>query len=189
MASVNKVMLLGNCGRDPEVRSFPDGGQVANVTIATSRRWKDKTSGEKMEETEWHRLVFHGRLAEVVGEYVSKGNPIFVEGRLRTRKYEKDGQTHYATEIVCDSLQLLGSKDDGGERGRQQERAAGPSSAAAQRNAYGDAKSGRAPAPKPAAQRTGFDDMDDDIQFASSCESFDAAGPLRKRMRRYGGDL
>jgi single-strand DNA-binding protein len=131
---------------------------VCNVTIATSRKWKDKTSGEKQEETEWHRLSFFGRLAEIAGEYIEKGKSIYVEGRLRTRKYtDKDGVERYTTEIICDQLVLLGSKGDGDDRGAKPAAAVG-------RNTYADAKSGRAPAPKPAAS-TGFDDMDEDPPF------------------------
>lgn len=153
MASVNKVILIGNLGRDPEVRYTPSGAAVANVTIATSRAWKDKTSGEKQEETEWHRLVFYDRLAEVVGEYATKGKPIYVEGRLKTRKWtDKEGVEKYTTEIVVEQLQLLGSREEGGER------PAKPRTG----NTYADAKSGKAPAAK---SGTGFDDMDDDIPF------------------------
>lgn len=159
MPSVNKVILLGNVGRDPELRTFPDGGTMCQVSIATSRAWKDKTSGEKMEETEWHRLVFRDRLAEVVGQYVTKGKPIYVEGRLKTRKYtDKDGSERYTTEILCHELQLLGSRDDGAAAPLPPARNAAPS-----RNGYADAKSGKAPAPK---SSTGFvDDMDDNIPF------------------------
>jgi single-strand DNA-binding protein len=119
MASVNKVILIGNVGREPELKYLTSGDAICNVTIATSESWKDKTTGEKVEKTEWHRLVFFKRLAEIAGEYALKGKPIYVEGRLQTRKYEKEGQTHYATEIVVDKLQLLGgrpSADDSEER-------------------------------------------------------------------------
>lgn len=111
MASVNKVILIGNAGRDPEVRYLADGKQVANLSIATTHAWNDKASGEKKEETEWHRVVFFERLAEIAGEYVKKGSPVYVEGRLQTRKWtDKDGQDRYTTQIVGDRLQLLGSK-------------------------------------------------------------------------------
>lgn len=109
MATLNKVQLIGNLGRDPEVRYTPNGTAVANVSIATTSTWKDK-AGERQEETEWHRAVFFGRLAEVVGEYMKKGSPLFVEGRLRTRKWDKDGQDHYSTEIVATDMQMLGAK-------------------------------------------------------------------------------
>ena len=160
MASVNKVILIGNLGRDPEVRYTPSGAAVCNVTIATSRQWKDKTSGEKQEETEWHRVVFYDRLAEIAGEYLKKGRPVYVEGRLKTRKWQdKEGVDKYTTEIVADQMQLLGSREGmgGGDAeggGAARERSAAP----AQRPAAGG---------KPASQKssTGFDDMDDDIPF------------------------
>ena len=158
MASVNKVILIGNLGRDPEVRYAPSGSAICNVTIATSRQWKDKTSGERQEETEWHRVVFYDRLAEIAGEYLKKGRPVYVEGRLKTRKWtDKDGVEKYTTEIVADQMQLLGSRegmgDGGGEGGGGGMRSSAPAS--------------RPATSKPAAQKssTGFDDMDDDIPF------------------------
>jgi single-strand DNA-binding protein len=158
MPSVNKVILVGNLGRDPETRVFPDGGTICNVTIATSRQWKDKTSGEKQEETEWHRVVFRDRLAEIAGEYLRKGRSVYVEGRLKTRKYtDKDGVEKYATEVVATEMQLLGSREgmgDGESRG-------GGSGAPASRPAT--AGGGSRPAPQKSS--TGFDDMDDDIPF------------------------
>ncbi len=123
MASVNKVILVGNLGRDPEMRSFPNGGQVCNVTIATTDKWKDKQSNEPREHTEWHRLVFNDRLAEIAGQYLKKGSQIYVEGSIRTRKYtDKDGVEKFATDIRVDQMQMLGSRqgmggpgdDDGG---------------------------------------------------------------------------
>lgn len=137
MASVNKVILVGNLGRDPEMRSFPSGDQVANVTLATTDKWKDKQSGEDREHTEWHRLVFNGRLAEIVGQYLRKGAQIYVEGSIRTRKWQdkESGQDRYQTEVRVDQMQMLGSKqsnDDGGESRapapapRQQQRAPAP---------------------------------------------------------------
>jgi single-strand DNA-binding protein len=157
MASVNKVILIGNLGRDPEMRSFPDGGTICNVTLATTRSWKDKNSGERVEETEWHRIVFRDRLAEIAGEYLKKGKQVYIEGRLKTRKYtDKDGVEKYATEIVASDMTMLGSRegmgggDEGGGYSRPAARPAAPSS----------------PAAKPAAKSsTGFDDMDDDIPF------------------------
>ena len=155
MASVNKVILIGNLGRDPEVRYATSGSAICNVTIATSRQWKDKTSGERQEETEWHRVVFYDRLAEIAGEYLKKGRPVYVEGRMKTRKWtDKDGVEKYTTEIVADQMQLLGSREgmgDGESRG-------------------GGAPARSAPASRPSsapAQKssTGFDDMDDDIPF------------------------
>lgn len=113
MASVNRVILIGNLGREPETRHSPSGTAVCNVSIATTRKWKDKASGEKREETDWHRVVFYDRLAEIAGEYLKKGNPVYVEGRLKTRKWtDKDGQDKYVTEIIAESLQLLGGRDD-----------------------------------------------------------------------------
>ena len=114
MASVNKVIVLGHLGKDPEVRYTAAGAAIANVTIATSRSWKEKASGDKMEETEWHRVVFYDRLAEIAGEYLKKGRPCYVEGRLKTRKWQdKDGIERYTTEVIAESLQLLGGREDG----------------------------------------------------------------------------
>ena len=112
---VNKVILIGNLGRDPEVRYSPSGSAVANVTLATSESWKDKNSGEKQEKTEWHRVVFFGRLAEIAGEYLKKGSQVFVEGRLQTRKWQdKEGKDRYTTEIVANEMQMLGSRGGAG---------------------------------------------------------------------------
>lgn len=150
MASVNKVLLIGNLGRDPETRYMPDGGAVTNVSIATSDSWIDKASGEKKEAVEWHRVVFFNRLAEVVGEYLKKGSQVYVEGRLRTRKWQdREGQDKYTTEIVGDKMQMLGGRprEDGGDAGRSEDRAQ-DSAPAAER--------------KPAGK---FDDMEDDIPF------------------------
>jgi len=162
MASVNKVILIGNLGKDPEVRYAPSGSAICNVTIATSRQWKDKTSGERQEETEWHRVVFFDRLAEIAGEYLKKGRPVYVEGRLRTRKWtDKDGVEKYTTEITATDMQLLGGREGGGGggggSGDEMGAAPAPRSAPPARSA---------PAPKPAPKSsTGFDDMDDDIPF------------------------
>lgn len=114
MASLNKVMLIGHLGRDPEPRTFPDGGMVTNVSIATTERWKDRQSGEMREATEWHNLVFNGRLAEIAAQYLRKGSPVYIEGRLRTRKWQdKNGQDRYTTEIRVDEMKMLGSRADG----------------------------------------------------------------------------
>ena len=159
MASVNKVILIGNLGRDPEVRYAPSGSAICNATVATSRQWKDKTSGERQEETEWHRVVFYDRLAEIAGEYLKKGRPVYVEGRLKTRKWtDKEGVERYTTEIVADQMQLLGSREGmGGDDMGGGGGSAAPRSAPAPRPA---------PASKPAAKSsTGFDDMEDDIPF------------------------
>src|ERR1700693_6561315 len=116
MASVNKVILVGNLGRDPETRYAPEGGAITNVSIATTDTWKDKTSGEKQERTEWHRVVFFNRLAEIAGEYLKKGSQVYVEGALRTRKWtDKEGQERYTTEIVADRMQMLGSRAGSGD--------------------------------------------------------------------------
>ena len=169
MASVNKVIIVGNLGKDPEVRYMPSGSALCNVSVATTRQWKDKTSGEKQQETEWHRVTFFDRMAEIAGEYLKKGSAVYVEGRLKTRKYtDKDGVEKYSTDIVAVEMQLLGGRDMGGGGGRdmsgsddmgepQQRSAPAPRSAAPARSA---------PAPRPPAKSsTGFDDMDDDIPF------------------------
>jgi len=156
MASVNKVILIGNLGRDPEVRYFPDGGAMCTVSIATTRNWKNRDSGEKQEETEWHRVVFRERLAEIAGQYLKKGKPVYIEGRLKTRKWQdKDGRDVYTTEIIAEQLQMLGSRD-AGESADEQEQGGhqGEGKGAAARASATAAKSG-----------TGFDDMDDDIPF------------------------
>jgi single-strand DNA-binding protein len=129
---VNKVILVGNLGSDPEIKYMPSGDAVCNVSIATSESWKDKQSGEKVEHTEWHRVVMFRRLAEIAGEYLRKGSQVYIEGKLKTRKYEKDGQTHYTTEIEAREMQMLGSR--GGSAGMsappQQVAAAGGGGAA-----------------------------------------------------------
>lgn len=115
---VNKVILVGNLGADPETRYMPSGDAVTNIRIATSESWKDKQTGEQQERTEWHRITFYKRLAEIAAEYLRKGSQVYVEGRLRTRTYDKEGQTHYSTEIIADSMQMLGSRGGaGGSRG------------------------------------------------------------------------
>lgn len=115
MASVNKVIVLGNLGTDPEVRYMPSGGAVVNLSIATTSQWKDKSSGERREKTEWHRVVLYNRLAEVAGEYLRKGRSVYIEGRLETRKWQdKDGTDRYSTEIIGDQMQMIGGRDGGG---------------------------------------------------------------------------
>jgi len=155
MASVNKVILVGNLGRDPEMRTFPSGDQVANVTIACTDKWKDKQTGEAKEHTEWVRLVFNGRLAEIAGQYLRKGSQIYVEGSIRTRKWQDQstGQDRYSTEIRVDQMQMLGGRSEGGAAPAP---AARPAPAPRQ-----------APAPPPAQRSagSGFDDMDDSIPF------------------------
>jgi single-strand DNA-binding protein len=165
MASINKVILVGNLGRDPETRYLPDGGAVTNVSIATTDTWKDKTSGEKKEATEWHRVVFFNRLAEIAGEYLKKGSQVYVEGRLRTRKWQdKEGQDKYTTEIVCDTMQMLGGRQGMGEGGaRGAERGGDRGESSESRGA--PPPEGR-PAPAGAKKPAGkFDDMEDDIPF------------------------
>ena len=165
MASVNKVILVGNLGRDPETRYATSGSAICNITVATSRQWKDKTSGEKKEETEWHRVVFYDRLAEIAGEYLKKGRPVYVEGRLKTRKWQdKEGQDRYTTEIVAEQMQLLGSREGAGGggdaefNGPRAETGGGGGAAKGGVGAKGgDAKAGGA---KPKT-----DDFDDDIPF------------------------
>ncbi len=116
MASVNKVIIVGNLGRDPETRYLPSGEAVTNISVATTDTWKDKTSGEKKEATEWHRVSFFGRLAEIAGEYLKKGSQVYVEGQLRTRKWQdKEGKDRYTTEIRADTMQMLGSRAGAGE--------------------------------------------------------------------------
>ncbi len=112
MAGVNKVILVGNLGRDPEIRYMPDGTAVANFSIATSDEWKDKNTGEKKSKTEWHRIVAFRRLGEICGEYLSKGKQVYIEGKLQTRSWEKDGVTRYTTEILADKMQMLGSRGE-----------------------------------------------------------------------------
>jgi single-strand DNA-binding protein len=149
MSSVNKVILIGNLGKDPEVRYAPSGSAIANITLATSRSWKDKTSGERQEETEWHRVVFFDKLAEVVGQHLKKGSKVYVEGRLKTRKWaDKDGVEKYTTEVMAGELTMLG------DRATQD----------------GSPAQSKAPAPPPAAthharSRAASGDMEDDIPF------------------------
>jgi single-strand DNA-binding protein len=156
MASVNKVIIVGNLGADPETRYTPSGDAVTNIRVATTDRWKDKASGEMKEATEWHRISFFGRLAEIAGEYLKKGSQVYVEGSLRTRKWQdKDGQDRYSTEIRADVMQMLGRREGGGEpraeSGEMRGERAAPKAAEA-----------KAPAKKPAGK---FDDMEDDIPF------------------------
>ena len=158
MASVNKVILVGNLGRDPETRYMPDGGAITNVSIATTENWKDK-NGEKQEKTEWHRVAFFGKLAEIAGEYLKKGSQVYVEGRLQTRKWQdKDGQDKYTTEIVANAMQMLGSRQVMGGGGVDRDMGGEREPAAARSGGGGAAK----PAGKPGGK---FDDFEDDIPF------------------------
>ncbi len=179
MASVNKVILIGNLGRDPEVRYNPSGGAWCTLSVATTRNWKNRETGERQEETEWHRVVLNDRLAEIAGEFLKKGRPVYIEGRLKTRKWQdKEGRDTYTTEVIGDQLQLLGGREGmggdeaggggggafvrgggGDDMGGASARPARPAPAAGARPA-----APRAPAAAPKAA-TGFDDMDDDIPF------------------------
>jgi single-strand DNA-binding protein len=172
MASVNKVILVGNLGADPEVRYLPSGDAVANIRLATTDRYKDKASGEFKEMTEWHRVAFFGRLAEIVSEYLKKGSSVYIEGRIRTRKWQaQDGTDRYSTEIVADQMQMLGGRsggasmggDDGGYSREPAEPRGGRASGGggAPRAASGGGGGGRSSAPAGG----GFDEMDDDIPF------------------------
>ena len=147
--SVNKVILVGRCGQDPEVR-YPPTGAITSITVATSESWKDKVTGEKKELTEWHRISFFGKLAEIAGQYLKKGSQVYIEGKLRTNKYtDRDGIERYQTGIIADTMQMLGSRQDSSNV---------PQSSG--RNSYSDAKqTGRRPAPQPE------NDMDEDIPF------------------------
>ncbi|AIO75255.1 single-stranded DNA-binding protein [Burkholderia multivorans] len=181
MASVNKVILVGNLGADPEVRYLPSGDAVANIRLATTDRYKDKASGEFKEMTEWHRVAFFGRLAEIVSEYLKKGSSVYIEGRIRTRKWQgQDGQDRYSTEIVADQMQMLGGRGGsggggggdeggygggygggGGGRGEQMERGGGGARASGAARGGGGGGQSRPSAPAGG----GFDEMDDDIPF------------------------
>ncbi len=140
MRGVNKVIIVENLGQDPDTKYMPSGDAVTNISVATSESWKDKQTGEKKERTEWHRVVFFKRLAEVAAEYLRKGSQVYIEGKLRTQKWEKDGQTHYKTEIVAHEMQMLGGRGDGNQGAKR--------------------PSDNAPS------KPGPDDFDDDIPFA-----------------------
>ena len=188
MASVNKVIIVGNLGRDPETRTFPSGDMVANVRIATTDRWKDRETGENKEATEWHSVVFNGRLAEIVGQYLRKGSQVYVEGSLRTRKWtDQSGQERYTTEIRADSMQMLGSRQDGGGQrdnggyddrvGRQQQQRQQPQQPQQRQAPQGQQRGNGGYQQQPQSQQqpqrqqeyrgggSGFDDMSDDIPF------------------------
>ncbi|WHQ42434.1 single-stranded DNA-binding protein [Alcaligenes faecalis] len=172
MASVNKVILVGNLGRDPEVRYSSEGSAICNISIATTSQWKDRTSGERREETEWHRVVFYNRLAEIAGEYLRKGRPVYVEGRLRTRKWTgQDGQERFTTEIIAEQMQMLGGRDGGdmggGSMGGGEYGGGGggaPAPQRAQRPAPQQQQQQQAPRNN-APMSDNLADMDDDIPF------------------------
>lgn len=153
MASVNKVILVGNLGRDPEVRHSPDGAAMCSVSIATTSSWKDKNTGERRDETEWHRVSFFGRLAEIAGQYLKKGSAVYIEGRIKTRKWQdkETGQDRFSTDIIADQMQMLGGRDDSGAQGSDQAPQARQSQAPQRQ--------------RPAAPPANMMDMDDDIPF------------------------
>ncbi len=169
MASINKVILVGNLGQDPEVKYMPSGGAVTNISIATTDTWKDKTTGEKKENTEWHRVVFFNRLAEIVGEYLRKGSQVYIEGNLRTRKWQdQSGADRYSTEIVAREMQMLGGRAGGSsdfapQQQQSQQGGGAPQQSAPQQNAPQQ----QAPqqAPQQSAPPQNFDNFDDDIPF------------------------
>lgn len=162
MASVNKVILVGNLGADPETRYMPNGDAVANIRLATTESWKDKASGEKREITEWHRVVFYRKLAEIAGQYLKKGSAVYVEGRIRTRKWQdKEGQERYTTEIEASEMQMLGGRQSMGSSGGEAEYGGSmPSSGSSSAPSGGGSSR-----PAPAKKTPSFDDMDDDIPF------------------------
>ncbi len=152
MRGVNKVILVGNLGQDPESRSFPDGGSVCNISVATSESWKDKQTGQQQERTEWHRVVFRQRLAEIAAQYLKKGSKVYIEGKLQTRKWtNQQGQDQYTTEIVAREMQMLDSRSD--------------NEPAPQQQGYQQAPQQAAPQQAPQQAPGGFDDFDDDIPF------------------------
>ncbi|QAU35841.1 single-stranded DNA-binding protein [Janthinobacterium sp. 17J80-10] len=160
MASVNKAIIVGNLGRDPETRYMPNGDAVTNIAVATTENWKDKNTGEKKELTEWHRITFYRKLAEIAGQYLKKGSQVYIEGRLQTRKWtDKDGAERYTTEIIADSMQMLGGRQGmgGGNAAPDEEYSQAPA-----RQSSGGAGAASRPASKPAPN---FSDMDDDIPF------------------------
>lgn len=196
MASVNKVILVGNCGRDPEIRYLPDGRAVANVSIATTSRRKDRNTGETIEDTQWHRVTFYERLAEIVGEYVFKGNPIYIEGRLKYGKYtDQAGVEKPTCDIIATELQLLGSRDQGQQGGQQggqpqQPRQQAPQQRQQQRPQQAPQR--QQPARQQAQRQvptggagSGFDDMDDDIPFITQSVSCDIGTSKQRRMASY----
>jgi single-strand DNA-binding protein len=203
MASVNKVILVGNLGADPEVRYSADGRAICNVSLATTSSWKDKNSGDRREETEWHRLSFFGPNAENLAKYQKKGSTIFVEGKLKTNKYEKDGVEHYSTSVIVDSVQFLTSKASAEAAGAGQPASGQPASG---RPPAGDRpltsanppsrqQAAARPAPAASAPAGGYaphahsEFAEDYIPFASSTPIFDMESKLDRRTRRHGAVL
>jgi single-strand DNA-binding protein len=160
---VNKVILVGTCGQDPETRYLPNGNAVTNLSLATSEQWTDKQTGQKVEKTEWHRVSLFGKVAEIAGEYLRKGSQVYIEGKLQTREWEKDGIKRYTTEIVVDmqgTMQLLGGRPEGGDAAPRQQRTAN------EQSARQPAPRTQQQAPQPAAQPApDYDSFDDDIPF------------------------
>jgi len=169
MASVNKVIIVGNLGRDPETRYMPNGDAVTNVAVATTESWKDKNSGEKKELTEWHRITFYRKLAEIAGQYLKKGSQIYIEGRLQTRKWtDKDGVERYTTEIIADTMQMLGSRQGmggGAGAGAPMDDDYGSSAPAPRQSSGGGAGAGAGGSRGASRPAPNFSDMDDDIPF------------------------
>ena len=161
---VNKVILVGNLGADPEIRYTQNGSAVANLRLATSEQWRDKQTGENQERTEWHRVVMFGRLGEIAGEYLKKGSKVYIEGKLQTRKWQaQDGSDRYSTEVVANEMQMLDGRNSGGEQG-----SFGGGQQGGFQGGQGQQQGGGAPQGQPAAAAAGgstFDDMDDDIPF------------------------
>ena len=161
---LNKVTLIGNLGADPEIRFMPSGGSVANISLATTRRWKDKQTGDRREATEWHRVIFFNRLAEIAGEYLKKGSQIYVEGRLQTRKWQgQDGQDRYTTEIIAEEMHMLGSRSGGTGHFAADPAQASPASPAAHQQGSVPQQSNTGAMPSPPLPD--YDDFDDDIPF------------------------
>ena len=169
MASVNKVILVGNLGRDPEVRYTAEGSAITSISVATTSTWKDRNSGERREETEWHRVTFFNRLAEIAGEYLKKGRSVYIEGRLKTRKYtDANGVEKYATDIIAEQMQMLGGRDGGGDFGGDSGGRSGGYGGGSSGGYGGGASGGGARSGAPAGGNRPaptFDDMDDDIPF------------------------
>ncbi|NMM26329.1 MAG: single-stranded DNA-binding protein [Glaciimonas sp.] len=163
MASVNKVIIVGNLGRDPEMRYMPSGDAIATIAVATTDSWKDKATGEKKEATEWHRITAFGKLAEIMGQYLKKGSQVYIEGSLKTRKYtDKDGVEKYATDIRADTMQMLGSRQGGGGAGMDD---GGYGSAPAPQQRQNNPQQQQRPQAPAARPASNFSDMDDDIPF------------------------
>ncbi|WP_027469214.1 single-stranded DNA-binding protein [Deefgea rivuli] len=174
MASLNKVLLIGNLGKDPETRFMPNGNAVCNFSIATTESWKDKQSGAKQEKTEWHNISMYGRLAEIAGQYLKKGSSVYIEGRLQTRKWQdkQTGADRYTTEIIADEMKMLGGRGDGGNAGGGYNQQGGGddfnqeySAPAQQQQAPRQAPAQAAPQQAAAKPARNFDDFEDDIPF------------------------